>query len=133
MGGAAAALGLFSAGVGLFGASEQAKVDKDRVQLAYEDSLEKIRRRGFTQQQVLGQAKARSQASGVLHTGGSTAQSTIDVMSQQFKRELDWMKRYAAQARRLGMKGADVNKLANQLGAIGGGLSTAATVYGLGS
>ena len=130
---AAGALGLLSAGIGLFGAKMQGDVDRDKVELGYQDSLEKIRRRGFTQQQILGQAKARSQASGVLHTGGSTAQGTIDAMSTQFKKELDWMKHYSKRARMLGLRGADVSQFANQIGAISGGLNTAANVYGLGA
>ncbi len=131
--GAAAALGLFSAGMGLFGASMQHGVEKDRVNLAFEDNLEKIRRRGFTQETILGQAKARSQASGVLHTkgSGSTAQGVLDTMSKEFKKELDWMKYYGNRARKLGMRTADVNLLSNQLGAIGGGFNTASSVYGL--
>lgn len=131
--GAAAALGLFSAGVGLFGASMQYGVDKDRVELAFEDNLEKIRRRGFDQRQVLGEAKARSQNAGVLHTkgSGSTAQGVIDMMSQEFKKELDWMKYYGNRARALGLRGASISKLTNQMSAIGGGLNTASSAYGL--
>ncbi len=131
MGWVAAAAGIFSAGMGLFGAGKQEDVDIERVGLAYEDNLEKIRRRKFTQGQVLGVAVAKSQASGVRHTGGSSAQGFIDTMSQEFKKELDWMKAYSERARRLGIKSAGVTADANRLGAVIGGLNTASSVYGM--
>ncbi len=130
MGFVAGALGLTQAFTGVVGAFEQRGIDKERVQLAYQDNLEKIRRRSFTQEQVLGETKARSQASGVRHTGGSTAQGTIDVMSTEFKRELEWMQRYAKRARTLGLKSADVDFTKNVMGSLSEGIGTAAGAFG---
>jgi hypothetical protein len=120
-----AALGV-AGGVGqLFGAGKQETIDKERVRLQYADSLEKIRRREFTQEQILGRTKAFSQASGVLHTGGSSAQGVIDTMSREFRLEIDWMKKFAEKSRELGLKSARADSKANMLkglGSIGQGL-----------
>lgn len=114
-----AALGIVG-GIGkLWGASAQKNLEKDRVGLQYEDNLEKIRRREFTQEQTKGTAQARSQASGVRHTGGSTAQGYLDTMSREFKYELDRMKRFASMGKSLGLRSANYNYQARQFGAFG--------------
>lgn len=130
---ASVAAGLFSTGAGLFGASGQRGADKEQVDLAYKDNLEKIRRREFEQEQTFGQAQAFSQNAGVRHTGGSTAQGFLDTMSFEFKKELDWMKEFANKSRSSGMDRANINYSTNVMGAIKGGLSTGSNVYGLGS
>lgn len=110
-------LGGFKTATGIFGAFDQRKLDRQQVEFQYEDNLEKIRRRDFTQKQTLGRAKAFTQASGVRHTGGSTAQGVIDAMSDEFKKELDYMKKYAVTARRLGVKSAKADFTRNLLDA----------------
>ncbi len=130
MGGAAAAVGIFTFGAGLWGADAQSQVEKDQVELSYQDNLEKIRRRGFTMEQTKGQAKARSENSGVLHTPGSTAQGFVDVMSSEFKKELDWMNKYAKEAKRLGMDSANLNRKIGGLNAFSSGLSAAGSMMG---
>jgi len=130
MGYISAAIGIGKALFGIGGARNQEKADKQQVQLAYEDNLEKIRRREFAQEQTLGTAVAFGENSGVLRTGGSTAQATLDVMAGEFKKELDWMKQYAKRAKGLGVKSARVNRQANIMGAISGGAQTGLNVYG---
>jgi len=105
---------------GIFGAGDQRKLERQRVEFGYQDALEKIRRRKFTQEQTLGRAKAIGEASGVRHTGGSTAQGAIDSMALEFKKELDYMKLYATTARRLGVKGAKADYNRNVTDALGG-------------
>jgi hypothetical protein len=114
----AAIFGGFKAITGIFGARGQSKADKQRVRLQFEDNLEKIRRRSFTQKQVLGAAKALGEASGVRHTGGSSAQGAIDSMATEFKKELDWMKKYAVTAKRLGLKQARLDYSKNVIGSV---------------
>ena len=132
MGAAAIAVGLFTTASGLWGAGQQAELEKDRAQLGYEDNLEKIRRRGFSQEATKGQAKARSENAGVRHTPGSTPQGYLDVMSSEFKKELTWMQTYAERAKRLGMESANVNRKTNSLNAIAGGVSAGLSIYGMG-
>lgn len=132
MGAAAIAVGVFTAGAGLWGASKQEQLDEDKVQLSYQDNLEKIRRRGFTQEQIKGQAKARSEHSGVLHRAGSTPQGYVDVMTSEFKKELDWMKKYAEEARRLGMESAHLKKTAASINAISSGIESGMNMYAMG-
>lgn len=117
------ALGLFTTGVKLFGAGEQSKHEKEMIELEYKSDLEDIRRREFEQQQIRGTAKALSEASGVLHSGGSSAQGYLDTMDFQFKKEIDFMKAYAEEARRLGREGVSLRKTANILGAFSSGMS----------
>lgn len=130
MGWVAAAIGIGKAITGLLGAHKQRDIEKDRVQLGYEDNLEKIRRRAFQQQTVQGAAQAFSQNAGVLHSGGSTAQGFLDTMSSEFKKELDWMKKYAKTARSLGMKSANLAHRIGSLNAITGGAQTGMSLYG---
>lgn len=120
------AMGLFTAGMSIWGAGKQAAHEKDIADLEYKSDLEDIRRRDFEQQQIKGQAKAFSEASGVLHSGGSTAQGYLNTMESQFKRELEFMKKYAEESRRLGYEGASLRKTANVFDALGAGFS----VYG---
>lgn len=126
---AAIALGFMKGFGGIWGANKQKDVDKAQVELAYKDNLEKIRRREFTQEQTKGAAKAFSEASGVLHSGGSTAQGVLDTMAGEFKKEIDWMTKFATEARRIGHKTASVRHQANVLGAITGGAQTGASLY----
>ena len=116
------ALGLFSTGMKLFGVGAQSKHDKERVELEYQSDLEDIRRREFEQTQIRGTAKAYSEASGVLHSGGSSAQGYLDTMDYQFKKEIDFMKTYAEEARRLGREGASLRKTAGILNAFSSGI-----------
>lgn len=125
----AIALGLGQAIGGIWGAGKQKDVDKQQSELAYLDNLEKIRRRKFQQEQTQGTAKAFSEVAGVLHTGGSTAQGVLDTMASEFKKELDWMQKFANEARRLGIKTADVRAQTNIFRAITSGLQTGASLY----
>lgn len=111
-------------------AGKQKETDRKRVQLSYEDNLEKIRRREFTQEQVKGEAQAYSQAAGVRHTTGSSAQGYLDTMSLEFKRELDWMKDYARRAKQLGMDQASISHKTNVFGALTSVGKGAAGIYG---
>lgn len=124
MGFFSAAMGLTQAFTGVVGAYEQLSVDKERTRLSYQDNLEKIRRRDFSQRQTLGTSKARSQASGVLHTGGSSAQGGIDTMTREFKYELDWMKRYAERGLKLGLQSADIDWTKNVMTSLSEGMQT---------
>ncbi len=130
MGWVSAAIGIFSAGAGIFGAGKQKEVDKDRAELSYQDNLEKIRRRAFTQRQTLGTGKAFTEASGVLHSAGSSAQGFLDTMAREFKSELDWMRRFSEEARKLGYEGARAAYKANVMGSIAGGIQTGVSTYG---
>lgn len=132
MGWVAAAVGIGTALFGGSAAKKQKKVDKQQVQLEYEDNLEKIRRREYTQQQTLGATKAYSETAGVLHTPGTTPERYMAEMEDAFKKEIDWMKEYADRAKKLGMKGASVRAQANTLNAIASGISVGASVYGMG-
>lgn len=125
----AAAIGIADAAFGIFGSKDQKKLDQQRVQLGYEDNLEKIRRREFDQNTIQGAAKAFSENSGVLHTEGSTAQGFLDTMASEFEKEISWMQKYADEARRLGMEGASVDYHANILNSVTGGLKTGMSVY----
>ncbi len=127
----AAAIGVGKAVAGIFGAKKQEKLEKERAQLGYEDNLEKIRRREFQQQTTQGAAQAFSQNAGVLHSGGSTAQGFLDTMSSEFKKELDWMKKYAKRAHDLGVKSAGVNFSTNVMNSITGGIQTGSNIYGM--
>lgn len=117
------ALGLFSTGIKLFGAGEQSRHDKAMVELQYKSDLEDIRRREFEQQQIRGTGKAYSEAAGVLHSGGSSAQGYLNTMDYQFKKEIDFMKSYAEEARKLGRDAAALRKTSNVLDAFSMGLS----------
>lgn len=126
----AAALGIFQGITGIFGSRKQAKIEREKVQLGFEDNLEKIRRRQFQQDQTLGQAKLITEASGITHSSGSTAQRFMDTMAQEFRYEMDWMREYASRARKLGLKTADVAEDTNFIRSIFGGLKTYASIAG---
>lgn len=128
MGWAALAVGLVTFGAGLWGADAQEEIEHDRVELAYQDNLEKIRRRGFQQESIKGQAKARSENAGVLHRGGSTAEGFMTTLSVEFKKELDWMKQYADRARSLGIEAAHVERKIGGINAAASGISAGASV-----
>lgn len=130
MGWVAAAIGIGKFVSGIFGSNAQRKVDKRQTQLQYEDNLEKIRRREFDQAQTQGQANLLTEASGVRHTGGSTAQGFLNVMAGEFKKELDWMSQYAERSRSLGMKRANVAHTTGVVNSIFGGIQTGSSVYG---
>jgi hypothetical protein len=130
MGWVAAAIGIAQAGFGIVGAGKQKDVDQAQAELAYRDNLEKIRRRRFTQEQVKGTAKAFSEHTGVLHTFGSSAQGYLDTMAREFKLELDWMRRFAEEARKIGYARASAAHGANVLGSISSGVSTGLSIYG---
>jgi len=132
LGAFAAAAGIFSAGTGLWGAGKQAAMDEKRAELGYQDNLEKIRRREFSQEAALGQGKARSENAGVRHTPGSTPQGYMDVMAAEFKKELSWMQTYAERSKSLGLESAQVNQKVNNLNAISGGISAGMSIYGMG-
>lgn len=117
---AAAAVGIFA---GALSVGAQREVDRDRVDLQYADNLEKIRRREWTQENQKGLAKARSENSGVLHSGGSTAQGALDTMANEFGRELRWMKEYAKKSKQLGIRSASVKEGAGYINAVSSGLS----------
>ena len=120
---AALALGLFTTGVKLFGVDQQSDYEKDVADLEYKSNLEDIRRRQFEQYQIRGTAKAFSEASGVKHSGGSSAQGYLDTMDYQFKKEIEFMKSYAEEARRLGYEGASLRKQAGILNALSSGMN----------
>jgi hypothetical protein len=120
----AAVMGGFKAFAGIFGAFKQDDLTQQGIQFKYEDNLEKIRRRKFTQQQTLGRTKAFSENAGVLHSGGSTAQGVIDTMTAEFKKEIDWMHKFATTQRILGKKQARFDFEANIIGSAAGGLQT---------
>lgn len=132
MGWVAAAVGIGTALFGGSAAKKQKKVEKKKAQLTYEDNLEKIRRREYTQDQTLGATKALSETAGVLHRTGTTPVSYMREMSDAFKREIDWMKEYAERAKKLGMESANVQFKANTINAIASGISVGASVYGMG-
>ncbi len=127
----AGALGFTQAFLQIGEAGRQKTVDKAQTELSYLDNLEKIRRRKFEQEQTQGTALAFSEASGVRHTGGSTAQGFLDTMAGEFKKELDWMQKFADEARRLGHKRASVAHRTNVAGAITGGIQTGAAIYSI--
>jgi len=131
MGWIAAAIGIGSAISGLIGSGKQKEVDKAQTELSYLDNLEKIRRRKFEQEQTQGAALAFSEASGVRHTGGSTAQGFLDTMAGEFKKEIDWMQKFAEEARRLGHKGASARAYAGNIQAITGGIQAGASIYSI--
>lgn len=126
----AVALGIGKALGGLFGAGKQKEVDKAQTELAYLDNLEKIRRREFQQETTKGAAKALSETAGVLHSGGSTAQGVLDTMAREFKTELDWMKKFGEEARRIGHEAARVRAKTGIIRSITGGVETGASIYG---
>lgn len=131
MGPLAAFAGIVTFGAGHKGAGEQRDIDKQMVELSYRDNLEKIRRRGFTQEQTKGKAKAFSENAGVLHSGGSTAQGYLDTLSNEFRAELNWMKDYAKMAKKLGLEKAGVDYDANRMAAIQQGISTGGSIMGM--
>lgn len=133
MGWVAAAVGIGTALFGGSSAKKQKKVDRAQAQLQFEDNLEKIRRREYTQQQTLGATKAFGETAGVLHRENTTPTNYIKEMASEFKKELDWMKDYAEQARALGMKSASVTARTNTYNAIAGGISAGAQVYSFGN
>lgn len=133
MGALAIFAGVVTAGAGHKGAGEQLDIDRSMVELSYRDNLEKIRRRGFTQEKTKGRAKAFSENAGVLHSGGSTAQGYLDTLSNEFRAELNWMKDYAKAAKSLGLEKAGVDYDANRMAALQAGMNTGASVYGMGS
>ena len=132
MGFVAAAVGLLSWASGTQGAADKATVEQRRTYLGYEDNQEKIRRRQFEQEQILGATKAFSENAGVLHSGGSTAAGYIKTMSSEFTKELEWMKKYAESAKSLGLESASVNQSANNWAAFTGAVSTGMSIYGMG-
>lgn len=132
MGFVAAAIGLYDLGQGLMSSKDTYLNQLDQVDLGYKDSLEKIRRRAFEQKQTQGTAKAFSESSGVRHVGGSTAQGYLDTMAREFSMEIDWMKSYAEEARRLGVKSAQISYSANRWNSLTGAINTGAGVYGMG-
>lgn len=127
----AGALGLTQAFLGYQGAGRQKGVDRAQTELSFLDNLEKIRRRKFEQEQVQGTALAFSEASGVRHTGGSTAQGFLDTMAGEFKKEIDWMQKFAKEARKLGHERASVAYQTNVTRALTGGIQTGASIYSL--
>lgn len=133
MGWVAAAVGIGSALFGRKKAKKQKAVMQQQANLQFEDNLEKIRRREYTQMQTLGATKAFGEASGVLHREGTTPSNYIKEMASEFKKELDWMRDYAEEAKRLGMTSASVQARTNTFNAITSGVQLGASVYGLGS
>jgi hypothetical protein len=119
------ALGMFSAGVGIMGAKRQGEFDERSVEMEYKSDMEDIRRRAFEQEEILGFTKAFSQNAGVRHTGGSTAQGYVSSMESEFTKELTFMRKYAEEARRLGMESAESRQLTNILNSISGGMGIA--------
>jgi hypothetical protein len=120
----AIAFGIGSFAAGLFGSGQQKKVDKAAAELTYQSTLEDIRRREFEQEQTKGAAKAFSEASGVLHSGGSSAQQFLDTMATEFRKELKFMRDYANRARELGLKEASLRAQTGAFNALSGGLQT---------
>lgn len=132
MGWVAAAVGVMTALTGISGAGSQFVQEYQQTQLEYSDNLEKIRRRKFQTQQTLGATKARSENAGVLHTAGSTPAGYLETMESEFTKELKWMRKYADEAKRLGIRGAELNESARVFSSIGQGISTGASIYGMG-
>lgn len=126
----AVAMGIASFASGLFGSSKQKKIDKAAAELTYKSNLEEIRRRQFEQEQIKGTAKAFSEASGVEHTGGSSAQQFLDTMANEFRKEITWMREYAMQARVLGLKEASLRAQTGAFNALQGGLQTYSMLKG---
>jgi len=120
----AAAVGIGKLFGGLFGSGKQKKIDKRQAELSYKSNLEDIRRRKFDQDQTLGQSTLQVEASGVRQTGGSTAQRFLDVMADEFKKELGFMQQYADEARQLGLKQAKLNYQTGVLNAVTGGIQS---------
>ena len=125
----ALALGIGQALGGLWGSSNQKEVDKKQVALAYQDNLEKIRRRKFQQEATEGAAKAFSENAGVLHSGGSTAQGVLDTMAREFKSEINWMVKFGQQAREIGFESARVRAKTSMFASITGGAQTGMSLY----
>jgi hypothetical protein len=123
-------MGILNLAGGLFGSSKQKKVDKAAAELTYRSNLEDIRRREFEQEQIKGTAKAFSENAGVLHSGGSSAQQFLDTMASEFSREINFMREYATQARRLGLKEASLRAQTGAFNAISGGISTYSMLKG---
>lgn len=123
-------LGVLSFGGGLFGASGQKEIDKAKTELTFQSNLEEIRRREFEQTQIKGATKAMSENAGVLHSGGSSAQTYLDLMTSEFNKEITFMRMYAKQARALGMEAADVNFRTGLFNSLTGGLGTYGALKG---
>jgi len=121
------ALGMFQMGTGIVGAGYQKDIDDDRVELEYKSNLEDIRRKKFEHQTIQGTAKAFSENSGVLHSGGSTAQGFLDTMADQFAREIDFMRNFAMESRKLGHDASGLRRNASVLGSISRGIGAMST------
>ena len=121
---ALAIFGGFKMFTGLSAARGQGKLDREVAVFQYEDALETIRRRKYTQTQIKGATKALSEAAGVLHTQGSTAQTYIDEMSAEMKKELTYMQDYAITAKRFALRGAKMKQSAATLDAFFSGIGT---------
>ena len=120
----AAGLGLFQMGSGITGAGYQKDLDRARVELEYKSDLEDIRRREFDQQTIQGTAKAFSESAGVLHSQGSSAQGFLNTMASQFMKEINFMKNFAEESRRLGNQSASLRHRAGVMGALTEGAKT---------
>jgi hypothetical protein len=131
MGALAAWAGVMTAGIGIGFADDQAKLEKERVELSYRDNLEKIRRRKFDIEQIKGAGKALSETAGVRHTSGSTPQGYVQTMASEFHKELTWMRKYAERARKLGIESANVNRKIGTFNAIKSGISLGGSIYGM--
>jgi hypothetical protein len=125
---------LFVAGANfMFGnamSDEQRRLDKERIQLTYQDNLEKIRRRAFMQEATKGKAKARSETAGVRHTASSTPQGYMATITSEFKKELTWMKHYAETAKRLGMQQSALERKGRQMDLIKESADLAVSLWG---
>lgn len=133
MGWVAAAVGLAVFGVGHKAGDKQRYDAYLQTELEYEDSLEKIRRRRFQTDQIVGATKARGENAGVVHTAGSTPVGYLETMEGEFRKELDWMKKFADTARSLSNKRAAQNKKAATWSALSSGISAASDVYSMGA
>lgn len=118
----AAGLGILEGISGLFGASKKEKLEKQQTQLEFESNMEDIRRRKLEQEEVIGATKALSETAGVRHTGGSTAQGYLDVMTSEFKKEIEFATMFAKRSRALGMRGARYNRQSNMISSLAGGI-----------
>jgi len=128
----AGALGIFSAITGILGAGEQYDIDIGAINLKHDAGQEEIRRRKYTQRQSLGMTTVLTEASGVTHGAGSTTQQNIDVMTSEFKKEIDWMRTFTEETRRLGIEQARRNRIAGFFGGLSSGINTAVGIAGAG-
>jgi hypothetical protein len=109
---------------GFSAARKQGKLEREVAVFQFEDALETIRRRRYTQVQVKGATKALTEATGVRHTQGSTAQGYLDEMSSEMKKELTYMQDYAITAKRFALRGARMKTSAAMLDAFFSGVET---------